>query len=49
MADVPDITVTAVGGVSGERKVDAVCLAVLDLRFTGIHVPLVVSPWSDDL
>ena len=48
MADVPDVPVTAVGGVCGEGKMDAVCLAVFDFGFTGIHFPLVTSPGSDD-
>ena len=31
VADVPDVAVTAVAGVCGERKINAVCLAVFDL------------------
>ena len=49
MADVPDVTVTAVRRICRERKVDAMSLAVFNLRFTGIHFPLVISPGSDDL
>ena len=49
VADVPDVTVTAVGRIGGERKVNAMSLAILDLGFTGVHVPLVASPGSDDL
>ena len=49
MADVPQVTVTAVAGICGERKIDAMCLAVCDLIFTGLHVPFVISPGSDDL
>ena len=48
MADVPDVSVTAVAGVRGERKVDAVCLAVSDFTFTGIKLPLIASPCCDD-
>ncbi len=36
VADVPDVTVTAVGVVCGERKLDAVLLAVFDLGFSRI-------------
>ena len=49
MADVPQVTVTAVTGICSKRKVNAVCAAVFNLGFTGIHVPFVVSPRSDDL
>ena len=49
VADVPDITVTAVGRIGGERKMNTMSLTVLDLGFTGIHVPLVASPGSNDL
>jgi hypothetical protein len=44
MADVPDIAVTAVGGICGKRQMDAVCLTVFDLGFSGIHCPLIISP-----
>ena len=49
VADVPDVTVTAVGRIGGERKVNTMSLAVLDFGFTGVHVPLIASPGSDDL
>ena len=49
VADVPDVTVTAVGRIGGERKMNTMSLTVLDLGFTGIHVPLVASPGSNDL
>ena len=49
VADVPDITVTAVGRIGGERKMNTMSLTVLDLGFTGVHVPLVASPGSNDL
>ena len=49
VADVPDITVTAVGRIGGERKMNAMSLAVFDLGFPGVHVPFVASPGSDDL
>ena len=48
MTDVPQVAVTAVAGIRGEGKVDAMSLAVFDFRFTGIHGPLVASPGSDD-
>ncbi len=34
VADVPDVTVTAVGRIGGERKMDTMRFAVLDLGFT---------------
>ena len=49
MADVPEVTVTAVAVVSGKRQVNSVCLAVCNLCFTGIHFPFITSPGSDDL
>ena len=49
MADVPQVTVTAVAAVCGEGKVNAVRLAVFDFGFTGIHGPLLISPGCDDL
>ena len=50
MADVPQVTVTAVTLACIERKVDAVCLTIFDLFFTGRHVPeFVHSPRSDNL
>ena len=49
VADMPDVAVTAVAGVCGERKMNAVCLAVCDLILAGLHGPLVVSPCSDNL
>ena len=49
MADVPQVPVAAVGLIRGEGQVNAVRLAVFNLGFTGIHGPLVVTPWGDDL
>ncbi len=49
MADVPQVTVTAVAGICGERQVNTMGLAICDLGFTGIHGPLVITPCSDDL
>ena len=49
MADVPDVAVTAVGGIRGEGQVDAVRLAVVDLGLAGVERPLLVTPCSDDL
>ena len=37
VADMPDVAVTAVAGVCGERKMNAVCLAVCDLILAGLH------------
>ena len=48
MADVPDVPVAAVGGISGEGQMDTMCLAVFDFGFTGVHRPLVVSPCSNN-
>ena len=49
VADVPDVTVTAVAGVCREGKVDSVCLTVLNFGFTGVKCPLVISPCCNDL
>ena len=50
MGDVPEVAVTAVALAHGERKIDAVLLAVLDLILTGLHGPDIChSPGSDDL
>ena len=49
MADVPQVTVTAVAAVCREGKVNAVRLAVFDFGFTGIPGPLLISPGCDDL
>ena len=49
MADVPQVAVAAVAAVCREGQVNAVCLAVCDLGFTGIHVPLGASPCSDNV
>ena len=49
MADVPQVAVAAVAGIRGERKVDAVGLAVGDFGFPGIQGPLIVSPCGDNL
>ena len=48
VADVPEVAVTAVTAVSGEGEVDPVLFAELDLRFTGVHCPLVAAPCGDD-
>ena len=48
MADVPEIAVTAVRGVRGERKGDPMFSAVCDLRLPGIHGPLVTAPCGDN-
>ena len=48
VADVPEVAVTAVTAVRGEGKVDPVLFAELDLRFTGVHFPLVAAPCRDD-
>ena len=44
----PDVAVAAVAGVSREWEMDAMRLAVFDFCFTGIHIPLVITPCSDD-
>ena len=49
MADMPDISVTAVRLICSERKINAVCLTILNLCLTGIHTPSVITPWSDYL
>ena len=49
MADVPDVTVTAVRMSSIKRKIDTVCLTVCNLRITGIQLPFRLSPYSDNL
>ncbi len=49
MANVPDISVTAVGTVRRKWKVDTMCLAIFNFRLAGIHCPLVISPRSDNL
>ena len=50
MADVPEVSVTAVAVACIERKSDAVSFTELDLIFTGLHGPQIChTPWSDDL
>ena len=50
MADVPEVTVTAVAVAVIEGKMDAVSLAVCDLVVTGFHFPDIGhTPGSDDL
>ena len=49
MADVPQVTVTAVAAVCGEGKVNAVLLAVFNLILAGLHGPYIGhTPGSDD-
>ena len=48
MADVPQVTVTAVAVFCIKWKVDAVCFTVSQLVFTGLHGPYIGhSPRSD--
>ena len=50
MADVPQVSVTAVAVAVVKRKVDTMFLAVLNLVITGLHGPYIShSPRSDDL
>ena len=50
MADVPQVSVTAVAVAGVERKIDAVFVTVFNLIFPGLHGPYVGhSPRSDDL
>ena len=50
VADMPQVTVAAVAVFCIKRKIDAVCFAVLDLIFTGLHCPEIChTPRSDDL
>ena len=50
MADVPQVAVAAVAVFCVEREINAVCFAVFDLIFAGLHGPEVChTPWSDDL
>ena len=49
MADVPQIPVTAVAVRCVEGKIDAMCVDIGDLVFTGLHFPYVRhSPGSND-
>ena len=49
MADMPQISVAAVAGISGKRKIDAMGFAVVDFLLTGLHGPNVGhTPGSDD-
>ncbi len=49
VADVPEVAVAAVAAVRGEGEIDAMLLAVFDLGFTGVHVPLIAAPCGNDL
>ena len=49
VTDVPEVTVTAVAVLSGEGKIDTMCLAVVDLILAGFHGPDIGhTPWCDD-
>ena len=50
MADVPEVSVTAVAVTCIKWKSDAMSLTELDLIFTGLHGPQIChTPWSNDL
>ena len=50
MADVPQVTVTAVAVFCIKWKIDSVSLAECNLIFTGLHGPDIChTPWCDDL
>ena len=50
MADMPQITVTAVAVFCIKWKINTVSFAVFDLIFTGLHGPYIChTPWSNDL
>jgi hypothetical protein len=44
----PQVTVTAVALICGKWQVNAVCLTVCNLGFSGIHGPLIITPSSND-
>ena len=50
MADVPQVTVTAVAVLCVKWKINSMSFTIIDLVFTGLHCPYIChTPWSDDL
>ena len=50
MADVPQVTVTAVAVLCVKWKINSMSFTVINLVFTGLHCPYIChTPWSDDL
>ena len=49
MADMPDVTVTAVAAVCAEWKMNTMLSAVFNLILTRLELPVRISPRSDNL